>query len=395
MTIKARRKFKLGYSVVIASLMFGNGFAAAAELAACVDESSPIASVSRNLVEAVAKQQGMTAKIHEYDSSENDEVNGLWPFRVMLENDCDLIVDYPFDTDAPENSLKPLHATTPYALSSFMLITSKSSDIKSLDDLHTGQKVGIGYMSPPNLYFLRHPEDFKPVIHEYDADSVKELVKGKLDAAIAWRASAVLALEETRESDNYVMTPIKQDHFTYQYMALYKADKQNVADSFESGIAKLRDSGELQKIYGEYADILEAGKSAVQDNAAAGEDSEAAAASGDAFPPALYTKAQAEEGILLYVKSCARCHGGEMEGMSGPGLTGKNFATEKADFNIHHVFEIVANNMPATRPGSLEDDEYVKIMAYILEKNGYPAGDQELTYDGAMNSEVKLLYQGG
>lgn len=394
MSMKPQRTFQLGCgAAVIASMMLGSGVAAAAELAACVDESSPIASVSRKLVEAVAQQQGLTARIHEYDSSDNDEVNGLWPFRVMLDKDCDLIVDYPFDTDAPENSLAPLHATAPYARSSFMLVTPKSSAIKSLDDLHTGQKVGIGYMSPPNLYFLSHPEDFKPVILEYDSDSVKELVAGKLDAAIAWRASAVLTLEEAGKSADYVMTPVDHEHFTYQYMALYKADKQGVADSFEAGVAKLQSSGELQKIYGSYADVLAAEGASSQDSGAA--QAPSAAAGTDDFPPALYTQAQADEGILLYVTNCARCHGGEMEGMSGPGLTGPKFASVKADFNVHHIFEIVAKNMPATRPGSLQDEEYVKIMAYILEKNGYPAGDQELTYESAMNSEVKLIYQGG
>lgn len=50
--------------------------------------------------------------------------------------------------------------------------------------------------------------------------------------------------------------------------------------------------------------------------------------------------------------------------------------------------------MPATGPGSLPHDDYVEIMAFLLQRNGYPAGSEVLTFDEAKQSKVKLVYRG-
>jgi hypothetical protein len=38
-----------------------------------------------------------------------------------------------------------------------------------------------------------------------------------------------------------------------------------------------------------------------------------------------------------------------------------------------------STNMPLTAPGTLTRDEYLSIMAYLLAKNGHPAGKAVLT----------------
>ena len=50
--------------------------------------------------------------------------------------------------------------------------------------------------------------------------------------------------------------------------------------------------------------------------------------------------------------------------------------------------------MPATAPGSLAHDDYVQIMAFLLQKNGYPAGSAELNFDAATKSGVPFVYRG-
>ena len=110
--------------------------------------------------------------------------------------------------------------------------------------------------------------------------------------------------------------------------------------------------------------------------------------------PALYTSEQADSGKQKYMTSCALCHGPTLEGRAGPALKGPNFASTKANFRVGDVFVIVSQNMPATAPGSLSHDDYVELMAFLLQQNGYPAGSKALTFDTAQRSKVKLLYHG-
>ena len=49
--------------------------------------------------------------------------------------------------------------------------------------------------------------------------------------------------------------------------------------------------------------------------------------------------------------------------------------------------------MPAGNPGSLSHDQYAQVMAFILSKNGYPAGATALDYNAALGSSVPLVSQ--
>jgi hypothetical protein len=49
--------------------------------------------------------------------------------------------------------------------------------------------------------------------------------------------------------------------------------------------------------------------------------------------------------------------------------------------------------MPAGAPGSLTHDQYTAIMAYILQKNGYPAGSTALDFTATQTSTVPLVSQ--
>jgi hypothetical protein len=40
--------------------------------------------------------------------------------------------------------------------------------------------------------------------------------------------------------------------------------------------------------------------------------------------------------------------------------------------------------MPEDAPGSLEPQQYVDIISYVLRANGFPPGDRELTADQAV-----------
>ena len=114
--------------------------------------------------------------------------------------------------------------------------------------------------------------------------------------------------------------------------------------------------------------------------------------------PALYTEDQATKGALAYYKNCSMCHGplldGQSAGYSGPALKGPEFADPSYDFHVNEMFNFVAKLMPPGEPGTLTHEEYVEIMAFILQQNGYPAGSHELVYEEAEKSKVPIRYYG-
>lgn len=112
-----------------------------------------------------------------------------------------------------------------------------------------------------------------------------------------------------------------------------------------------------------------------------------------AAPPALYTAQQATAGQAVFEQHCSMCHGKALQGISGPTLIGQNFAAPSNNFTVSAIFDEISQQMPAGAPGSLSHKDYTEVMAFILQKNGYPAGKTPLTYDGAQGSSAKLVSQ--
>jgi len=110
-------------------------------------------------------------------------------------------------------------------------------------------------------------------------------------------------------------------------------------------------------------------------------------------PPAMYTAAQAMAGADVFSQNCAECHGAGLGGMSGPALLGQSFASAGSNDTVGGIFGEIALQMPATAPGSLTHDQYTQVMAYILAKNGYPAGSTALDYNAALGSSVPVVSQ--
>src|SRR5690606_34217360 len=90
--------------------------------------------------------------------------------------------------------------------------------------------------------------------------------------------------------------------------------------------------------------------------------------------PMTYAAAQAAAGRAVYMRSCAACHGNELEGGGAPGLAGATFShwigAPAAD-----LFEFVQVQMPADQPGSLSGAQVAGILAYLAQQNGLPASD--------------------
>src|ERR1700749_398942 len=93
--------------------------------------------------------------------------------------------------------------------------------------------------------------------------------------------------------------------------------------------------------------------------------------------PALYTTAQATVGATVYAQSCASCHGGQLEGVAAPALKGDSFGeiANAQSLTADALLDVITNTMPQSDPGSLKPEDYNAVTAYVLQQNGYPAGD--------------------
>jgi mono/diheme cytochrome c family protein len=109
--------------------------------------------------------------------------------------------------------------------------------------------------------------------------------------------------------------------------------------------------------------------------------------------PALYTVAQARAGAAVFSQNCAMCHGAALGGEAGPPLVGQRFASAGSGETVGAMFDEIAGQMPAQAPGSLTHDQYAAVMAFILAKNGYPAGPAALDYNATLGSSVPLVSQ--
>jgi S-disulfanyl-L-cysteine oxidoreductase SoxD len=105
----------------------------------------------------------------------------------------------------------------------------------------------------------------------------------------------------------------------------------------------------------------------------------------------VYTADQAKRGEGLFAKSCASCHGDELEGEGqAPPLTGSEFMGNWNKQVVDDLFEIVKATMPADKPGSLSRATNADIMSYIFQVNGFPAGKTELPSDAESLKRIRI-----
>jgi mono/diheme cytochrome c family protein len=111
-----------------------------------------------------------------------------------------------------------------------------------------------------------------------------------------------------------------------------------------------------------------------------------------AQPPAVFTADQARRGQAIYPQQCGACHGPDMEGGTGPALTGPDFRQLLTDQNrtAKSLLDVIRQTMPYDAPGIDPDADYNDITAFILSRLGYPAGTEKLTPDSPNLSDLKL-----
>ncbi|MFZ3332175.1 MAG: c-type cytochrome [Candidatus Acidiferrales bacterium] len=91
-----------------------------------------------------------------------------------------------------------------------------------------------------------------------------------------------------------------------------------------------------------------------------------------------YTAAQAANGAKVYQRTCASCHGAKLQGAMGPALTGKQFWLTYGGKKVSTLWSEVHTEMPMMAAGSVSAKNSTDVMAFLLQKNGVPAGTAPL-----------------
>ena len=95
----------------------------------------------------------------------------------------------------------------------------------------------------------------------------------------------------------------------------------------------------------------------------------------------VYTEIQANRGATLYNENCAICHGPELAGADmSPGLVQGAFIYNWDGSTVGDLFQRIRNTMPLALPKSVPRKVKADILAFIMQKNNFPAGKQELSY---------------
>jgi mono/diheme cytochrome c family protein len=106
----------------------------------------------------------------------------------------------------------------------------------------------------------------------------------------------------------------------------------------------------------------------------------------------IYSEPQAKRGEKIYAESCASCHGDDLSGGGqAPALAGKEFDVDFNDLTMGDLFDRTRLSMPADKPGTLKPEQVADVIAFLLSKGNFPAGQSELPADVAALKAMKFV----
>ena len=100
-----------------------------------------------------------------------------------------------------------------------------------------------------------------------------------------------------------------------------------------------------------------------------------------------YTDDQASRGKTAYDTYCASCHTTSFH-------TDDQFRFNWFGRTVLDLFRTLKTTMPEDNPGGLSDDEYTRVIAYILKLNGFQPGSDSLAADTATMKLIRIKAPG-
>jgi alcohol dehydrogenase (cytochrome c) len=110
-------------------------------------------------------------------------------------------------------------------------------------------------------------------------------------------------------------------------------------------------------------------------------------------PAGPYTAGQATAGRGVYQASCQGCHGADLGGINNAAaLAGGLFMGSWGNRTTSDLVGFLQGAMPPGNPGSLGEEAYVNVVAFLLDSNGARPGNQPLT--AATKTEIRSVATG-
>jgi mono/diheme cytochrome c family protein len=94
-------------------------------------------------------------------------------------------------------------------------------------------------------------------------------------------------------------------------------------------------------------------------------------------PIVVFSRDQADRGRATFRAVCAECH-------YSSEFRGTHFQFSWRRRSVADFFEQISSTMPEDAPGSLSPTEYLDVVTYVLQLNGFQAGEAELPLDLAV-----------
>jgi mono/diheme cytochrome c family protein len=118
----------------------------------------------------------------------------------------------------------------------------------------------------------------------------------------------------------------------------------------------------------------------------------APASAAGATAPVSFTAEQVTHGSDIYADRCVQCHGDTLDNgeFGGAPLNGSYFKKHWGEGSVAGLIGFMKAKMPPDRPGSLTDQSYADLAAFLLDANGYPKGDKELPPDTPAQQAMSL-----
>jgi len=97
----------------------------------------------------------------------------------------------------------------------------------------------------------------------------------------------------------------------------------------------------------------------------------------------IYTVEQADRGEVLYDEQCVACHGSinQLTPDMAALLADHTFRARWEQRSLGELFDLIQEEMPQDKPGSLTDNQVAELLAFILRGNRRPEGEHLLPSD--------------